>query len=58
MHLIISTDFEEKDKGSIEPGKFADIIMLSENLLTCPEESIQKTRVLMTIVGGKIKYKP
>jgi hypothetical protein len=50
--------FEEKEKGSIEPGKFADIIMLSENLLTCPDELIQKTKVLMTIVGGKIKYKP
>jgi hypothetical protein len=50
--------FEEKEKGSIEPGKFADIVMLSENLLTCPDESIQKTKVLMTIVGGKIKYKP
>ncbi|MGL6266418.1 MAG: amidohydrolase family protein, partial [Chitinophagaceae bacterium] len=50
--------FEEKEKGSIESGKFADIIMLSENLLICPEEKIQKTKVLMTIVGGKIKYKP
>jgi hypothetical protein len=50
--------FEEKEKGSIKPGKFADIVMFSENLLTCPDESIQKTKVLMSIVGGKIKYKP
>lgn len=50
--------FEEKEKGSIEPGKFADIVMFSENLLTCPDESIQQTKVLLTIVAGKVKYKP
>ena len=50
--------FEENEKGSIEPGKSADIVTVSENLLTCPDESIQKAKVLMTIVGGKIKYKP
>ncbi len=50
--------FEEKEKGSLEPGKFADIIMLSENLISCPDESIQQTKVLMTVVGGRVKYKP
>ncbi len=48
--------FEENEKGSLEKGKLADIILLSHNLLTCPEEDILKTKVLMTIVGGRVKY--
>ena len=50
--------FEEKEKGSLEVGKLADIVMFSENLLACPDESIPQTRVLLSVVGGKIKYKP
>ncbi|MEZ5057236.1 MAG: amidohydrolase [Saprospiraceae bacterium] len=46
--------FEEKIKGSLEPGKLADIIVLSNDLLTCTEEEILDTKVLMTMVGGKI----
>ena len=49
--------FEEDIKGSLESGKWADIVLLSQNLLTCPEDSIPKTMVLMTMVGGKIKYR-
>ena len=49
--------FQEKEKGSLEPGKYADITILSNNLLTCPDEEIPRTQVKMTIVGGKIKYK-
>ncbi len=49
--------FEEKQKGSLEPGKLADIVILSNNLISCKDEEIQKTRVTMTIVGGKVKYK-
>lgn len=48
--------FEEKDKGSLEPGKLADIIMLSNNLLNCSEEEIKNTKVVMTIVGGSILF--
>ena len=48
---------EEDIKGSLEPGKWADIILVSENLFTCPEESILQAKVEMTMVGGKIKYK-
>ncbi len=48
--------FEEKDKGSLEEGKLADIIVLSKNLLTCSDEDILETDVLYTIVGGAIKY--
>lgn len=49
--------FEEKDKGSLEPGKFADIVVLSKDLLTCTEEEILQAEVLMSIVGGQVKYK-
>lgn len=48
--------FEEDIKGSLTPGKMADIIILDQNLLTCPDEQIKKTNVLTTIVNGQIKY--
>ena len=48
--------FEEKEKGSLEVGKLADIVVLSEDLLNCIDEDIMKTKVLYTIVGGEIKF--
>lgn len=48
--------FEEKDKGSLEVGKLADLVILSNNLLECDAEDILKTKVLYTIVDGKIQY--
>lgn len=48
--------FQEKEKGSIEVGKYADIILLDKNLVTCKEEEIQQTKVVMTLVGGKQKF--
>jgi predicted amidohydrolase YtcJ len=49
--------FEEDRKGSLEPGKMADFVMLSGDIMTMPEEEIPRTRVTMTVVGGKIVYK-
>ncbi len=49
--------FEEDIKGSLEVGKLADIVILDTNLLTCDDLEIPDTKVLYTIVGGKIKYK-
>ncbi len=49
--------FEDKIKGSIEVGKFADMVLLSKNLMTCQDEEIKNTKVMLTIVGGKVKYK-
>jgi predicted amidohydrolase YtcJ len=48
--------FEERIKGSIEPGKLADLVVLPEDLLTCPEKHIEQMRVSMTMVGGRIVY--
>jgi predicted amidohydrolase YtcJ len=48
--------FEENTKGSIEPGKWADFVVLAEDILTVPEKSIEKMKVLMTVVGGKAVF--
>ena len=47
---------EESIKGSIEPGKLADMTVLSDDLLTCPVDHIKSIRSELTIVGGKIVY--
>jgi predicted amidohydrolase YtcJ len=48
--------FEEKVKGSIEPGKLADLTILSADIMQIPEPEILKTRCMMTIIGGEIVY--
>jgi predicted amidohydrolase YtcJ len=48
--------FEEKIKGSLAPGKLADIAVLSRDILTVPDDDIRGARVTCTIVGGKILY--
>ena len=48
--------FEETKKGSLEVGKYADIVILNQNLLTCDFEKIQDTKVMFTIVNGVIKF--
>jgi predicted amidohydrolase YtcJ len=48
--------FEEDQKGSLVVGKFADITVLSRDILTVAADEIPKTRILYTIVGGKVAY--
>jgi hypothetical protein len=48
--------FEEDIKGTLTPGKYADLVVLSQDLLTVDEDRIPQTTVDMTIVGGLIKY--
>ncbi len=48
--------FEEDIKGTIEKGKYADLVVLSNNLLNCSDEEINSTKVLYTIINGKILY--
>ena len=47
---------EEKDKGTLEIGKLGDCIVIDRDYLTCPVDDILQTRVLQTIVGGRIVY--
>jgi predicted amidohydrolase YtcJ len=49
-------EFAENDKGSIECGKLADLVVLDRNLFNIPPESIKDARVRLTIVGGKVVY--
>jgi hypothetical protein len=48
--------FEEDIMGSIEPGKYADVVVLAKDILTVPTETIIDIPIDMTIVGGKIAY--
>ncbi len=47
-------NMEERTKGSIEPGKYADLVVIGEDPLTCPAERLRDAEVLATIVGGKL----
>ncbi len=47
---------EEQLKGSLAPGKLADLVVLDTDLLTCSVEEIPTARVLATIVGGRVLY--
>jgi len=49
--------FEEDIKGSLTVGKLADITVLSQDLLTVADDEIMDTDIVMTIVGGKIRYR-
>lgn len=48
--------FEEKVKGSIEPGKLADMVVLDRDILSVPSDEIKSFQVEMTIVGGTVVY--
>jgi predicted amidohydrolase YtcJ len=47
---------EEKLKGSLEVGKLGDLIIIDRDVLKCPVDDVRKTRVLLTVVGGKVVY--
>ncbi len=48
--------FEEHDKGSLRPGKLADFILVSEDILRAEPKRILEARVLMTVLGGEIVH--
>ena len=49
--------FEENTKGSLKVGKYADMVVLSKDILTIPEDQIPTAKVVYTVVGGKVRYK-
>jgi predicted amidohydrolase YtcJ len=48
--------FAERERGSIELGKLADLVVLSQDLLSVPDDALLKTEVLVTIVGGRVLH--
>lgn len=49
--------FEERFKGSLTPGKLADLTVLSRDIMTVPDDSIPAARVVYTIIGGQVRYR-
>ena len=49
-------EFEERRKGTLSPGKFADLIVLSQDITNVSPSELLRTDVLLTMVGGKIVY--
>lgn len=48
--------FEEDRKGSLEPGKLADLIVIDRDIMTCPPLDIPQTQVLRTVIGGETVF--
>lgn len=48
--------FEESERGTIAPGKYADFSVFSDDLMTIPEAEIPKAHAVMTVIGGEIVY--
>ncbi|MGH9332737.1 MAG: amidohydrolase family protein, partial [Vicinamibacteria bacterium] len=49
--------FEETVRGTLEGGKFADLVVLEEDFLTCEPERIRDMEVSLTMVGGRIVFR-
>jgi predicted amidohydrolase YtcJ len=49
-------EFAEKDKGTLEPGKLADLAVLSQDIFTVPLPDLPKSESILTLVGGKVAY--
>ncbi len=49
--------FAERVKGSIEPGKLADLTVIDRDYLTCPEDQIKAIEPVMTIIDGQIAWR-
>ena len=46
----------EQKRGSLEPGKYADLVVLDRDIMTVPAAEILKAQVVYTVVGGEIVY--
>jgi predicted amidohydrolase YtcJ len=50
-------EFQEKEKGSITPGKLADMVLLSDDIFAIRPDTIKDVTVELTVVGGKVVYR-
>jgi predicted amidohydrolase YtcJ len=50
------SSFSERELGSLTPGKYADVVVLSKDIMTVPEREIPTARADVTIVGGKVRF--
>lgn len=50
------SSFDEKEKGSLEPGKYADFVIFDQDVMTVPEDKILKSKVLKTVIAGETVY--
>jgi len=48
--------FEEDMKGTIEPGRYADMVVIDRDIMTVPAQEIEDMEVLLTVVGGQVVY--
>jgi predicted amidohydrolase YtcJ len=53
MTIWAAHAFMEKEVGSLEPGKFADFVVLDQDVMQVPAELVLRTRVLATYLGGR-----
>jgi predicted amidohydrolase YtcJ len=58
MHTINGAfaSFEEASKGSLEPGKLADLVVLGDDIARVPVNDLRHLPVAMTVVGGEVAY--
>jgi predicted amidohydrolase YtcJ len=48
--------FEEDLKGTLRPGKLADLVVLSQDPTACPKQEIKDIKVVMTVLDGQVVY--
>ena len=48
--------FDETNRGSIEPGKLGDFVVLDDDLLTCSDERLRALRADLTVIGGRVAF--
>jgi len=58
MHTVWAAylQFAEQERGSIEPGRLADLVVIDRDFLACPEEEIKSIEPEMTILNGKVVF--
>jgi predicted amidohydrolase YtcJ len=49
-------EFQDDQKGTLTPGKFADFVLLDGDVLTLPADRIRAVKVDMTVVGGRVVF--